>query len=305
MVSIEPSSKEKEKLRSAGNELLEQLDINLEVSIGIENSPESDEMKSYRQEELENHENYQNLSEDSIDGIQDILKSPCSPAFHSPGLKNSFEIIHNDLEPLEYEEFEFHIESDEDKEDTSKQSVKEFFDLSPKDSENFHSISEIPLNFSVDNAKEVLVSNQDPNENHKERFLDIIRESISQGIQTDPAQIEISNIPSVLMQSIRDILKEELQKASNLEKNPQNRITFIAEPLKKPIIQLQHEKRNPQPIIQADCSGAKYKRPTGKEIQKKVLQLKELGFKSPVKAISALAKTNYDVMMSVEILLNN
>mmetsp|Transcript_29421 Transcript_29421/g.29155 ORF Transcript_29421/g.29155 Transcript_29421/m.29155 type:complete len:262 (-) Transcript_29421:33-818(-) len=261
-------------------------------------------MKSYRQEELENHENYQNLSEDSIDGLQDISKSPCSPVFHSPDFKSSFEFIHNDPEPLEYEEFEFHIESDEDKVSTPKQSVKEFFDLSQKNSENFHSISEIPLNFSVGNTKEVQI-NQDSHENYKESFLDIIRESISQGIQTDPDQIEISNIPSVLMQSIRDILKEELQKASNLEKNSQNKITFIAEPLKKPIIQLQHEKRNPQPIIQADCSGAKYKRPTGKEIQKKVLQLRELGFKSPVKAISALAKTNYDVMMSVEILLNN
>ncbi|CAG9315821.1 unnamed protein product [Blepharisma stoltei] len=80
--------------------------------------------------------------------------------------------------------------------------------------------------------------------------------------------------------------------------------SLVIEPVKKPIIQLQQEIKNVQyPPIQADCSGAMYKRPTGKEIQKMVNKLKEFGFNDPLKCISALVKSKYDIQSSVDILL--
>lgn len=79
----------------------------------------------------------------------------------------------------------------------------------------------------------------------------------------------------------------------------------VTELIKKPIIQLQQEFKNQQPIqIQSDVSGAIYKRPTGKEIQKQLNQLFELGFSDKVQCITAIVKSNYDIDRSVVILLN-
>lgn len=311
---------------------LKNANLNISYSIGIDNSGQNNPEILSDHNEFEFHDNPQDVSVSSaeiIDQDSSYLDQN-APNSQDNRLDSSVEIIEHDPEALEYEEFEFH--SDEERAEILEPALKN----EPQECKKpaYESIEEMPMNVSIDNIKIL----QNKFEIAPNRITELINleSPVNQSeiaIQTDPMENEftdISNIPSFLMQSIREILKDELLRASRLPCHsissfPESSISFcsvndslqqsnshkryksiiISLPLTKPIVQLQQEKKKTTPVIQADCSGAKYKRPTGKEIQKKVLQLNNLGFTSQLKSISALVRTNYDVMLSVEVLMNN